>query len=268
MRAIIMAGGLGTRLRPLTNALPKPLIPLGDRPILDIILTQLANQGFTRVTLCVGHLGELIKSYFGHGQKWGIKLDYIFEQQPLGTMGPLRLIDDLPEQFIVMNADLLTDLDMADLLTQHKKSKALATLATRTHTTQVEFGVLECLSGAEQGEISVTAFIEKPTLRHTTSMGIHALSRNVVAIIEPNQLFGLDHLMHRLLATGQKVEAYQHEGLWLDIGRHNDYEQAIAEFEPMRERLLGQRLIPLPLVGLPKPVSRHAGRVKQAPFAR
>jgi NDP-mannose synthase len=243
MRAVIMAGGLGTRLRPFTNALPKPLVPIGDRPVLDLILHQLKGAGFSHVTLAVGHLAELIQAYFGDGRKWGLKLDYTFEDKPLGTIGPLATLTDLPEQFLVMNADLLTNLPFAQLMAQHQANKALVTLATRTLTTQIEYGVLSLDDSGGQ----VLQFTEKPTLRHTASLGIHVLSRQVLGQIPSGQLFGLDHLMHGLLNAGQPINVFPFEGYWLDIGRPGDYEQAVAEFEQWKDHLLPEPLPTKPL---------------------
>lgn len=238
MRAVILAGGLGTRLRPFTNALPKPLVPIGDRPILDILLTQLRHSGFTHVTLACGHLAELIKAYGGHGERWGLMLDYVFEEQPLGTIGPLRQITNLPEHVLVMNADILTDLDFSALMAFHRQKGAAMTLACRELTTQIEYGVLDIhpKTGQMQG------FREKPTLRHTTSMGIHVVNRDLLGFVPEGQLFGLDHFMSVLLEKHLPIQAYPFEGFWLDIGRAGDYEQARVEFEAMRGRFLPTEL--------------------------
>lgn len=236
--AIILAGGKGTRLKPYTAVFPKPLVPLGDMPVLEVVLRQLKYYGFERVTLAVGHLAELIQAYFGNGQKLGIELRYVFEEQPLGTAGPLALIEDLPEHVLVMNGDLVTDLNFALLLEAHQKAHAetgtLATMAVYQRTTQIDFGVIDF--DPENGHVK--GFREKPTLKHPVSMGINVFSREVLPYIPAGQFFGLDHLMAALLSAGETIEAYPFEGYWLDIGRHGDYHNAMADFELMQDRLL------------------------------
>jgi NDP-mannose synthase len=253
MQAVIMAGGKGTRLRPYTSIFPKPLVPLGDMPVLELILRQLAYYGFKDVVLAVGHLSELIQAYFGDGSKLGVRLRYVQESKPLGTIGPLKLIDALDESFLVMNGDVVTDLNYGDLFSQHQHSGAEATLALYQKTTQIEFGVLDF----EPKTLQITQFREKPVFVHPISMGIHVFRRSVLQHIITEQLYGLDHLMAALLtpeASQQKtskngsspsvaqtktnIKAYPFEGYWLDIGRHGDYQDALSEFELMRHRLL------------------------------
>lgn len=235
MRAVILAGGKGTRLRPYTTTIPKPLVPLGDRSILDILLHRLAKCGCERATLTVGHMAELIMAYFGDGAKWGVPLDYSIEDQPLSTIGPLKLIDDLPEHFLVMNGDLLTDLDFADLYETHVESGALGTVAVFEREVKIDFGVL----GYDDGSRRLTRFTEKPTERFSVSMGIYAFSREILDLVPKGRPFGFDDLMLASLEGGLDVRVYPYDGYWLDIGRPDDYDRANADFESMRDRLLG-----------------------------
>src|SRR5687767_1958674 len=173
-RAVILAGGRGTRLRPYTTVLPKPLMPIGDYPILEVVIRQLARHGFDHVTLAVNHHAELIKAFCGTGSKWGISLDYSLEDEPLGTMGPLRLLPDLPEHFLVMNGDILTDLSYSDFYDRHVEANRLFTISSRSREHVVDYGVLQIdRSGNLQG------FCEKPTTRYEVSMGIYMLGREV-----------------------------------------------------------------------------------------
>lgn len=235
MRAVILAGGKGTRLKPYTTTIPKPLVPLGDRSILDILLSRLAKSGCDRATLTVGHMAELIMAYFGDGARWGVPLDYSIEDQPLSTIGPLKLIDDLPEHFLVMNGDLLTDLDFADLYRTHVESGAAGTVAVYEREVKIDFGVLGY--DAASGRLSV--FTEKPTERFSVSMGIYAFSRDILELVPEGRAYGFDDLMLDSLERGLDIRVYPYDGYWLDIGRPDDYDRANVDFESMREKLLG-----------------------------
>jgi NDP-sugar pyrophosphorylase family protein len=220
-RAVILAGGLGTRLRPYTVAIPKPLMPLGQYPILEIIIRQLRNAGFGHVTLAVNHQADLFRAFFGDGSKWGVRIDYSLETKPLSTMGPLRLIPDLPEHFLVMNGDILSDVPYGDFLEAHAVADRLFTISASRRVQRIDYGVLQidaeqCLSGFE----------EKPVIPFLVSMGIYAVSRRVLDSIPPDQAFGFDHLVLSYLDSGQSVATVVHEGYWLDIGRPEDYERA------------------------------------------
>lgn len=232
-RAVILAGGAGKRLRPYTTVLPKPLMPLGEYPILEIILRQLAAQGFDHVTLAVNHQAEIIKAFFNSGERWGLRVDYSLETQPLGTMGPLRLIPDLPEDFIVMNGDVLTDLDFAAFLDRHRAEGNLFTVSAYQRENQVDYGVLVL---DKTGRLA--AFEEKPVHRYNVSMGVYALNRAVLADIPAGKRFGFDQLMLSLLEQGKPVAVRPYDGYWLDIGRPDDYMKAIDEFDQMRDRFL------------------------------
>jgi NDP-sugar pyrophosphorylase family protein len=232
-RAILLAGGKGTRLRPHTVVLPKPLMPIGEYPIIEVVIRQLIHAGFERITLAVNHHAELIKAFFGDGSKWGVPIDYSLEDKPLGTMGPLRLIRDLPDHFLVMNGDILTDLDFAQFYEQHVSADDLFTISSHHRQHVIDYGVLE--TAADQ----LVGFREKPTTAYEVSMGIYMVSRRVVNLIPEGRLYGFDNLMLDLLARdGGRVHVRRFDGYWLDIGRPDDYAQAIEQFEAMRARFL------------------------------
>jgi len=232
--AVILAGGRGTRLRPLTTSLPKPLVPIGDAfPILEIVCRQLRHAGFEHVTLAIGHLGTLIEAVVGDGSQWGLRVDYAREDAPLGTMGPvIGMADRLPENVLVLNGDVLTDLDFGAVLRGHAASGAPLTIATYDRTVAVDFGVLHV-----DGD-SVVGFEEKPTLAYTVSMGVYGVSRAALQRYPPGRAFGFDDLVLDLLARGEAPRVHRHDGYWLDIGRPDDYERANADFERMRDVFL------------------------------
>ncbi len=234
MQAVILAGGKGRRLRPYTTVLPKPLMPLGDMPIIEVVLRQLAAGGFDQVTVAVGYLAELLMAYCGDGSKFGLKLSYSREEEPLGTAGPLALIDGLDDTFLVMNGDVLTSLDLRGLVQQHRASGAVATIATHQRQQQINYGIIE-----SDDHDRVSAYIEKPTYRYQVSMGIYVLEPAVLGFIPRGQYLDLPDLVRQLMAAGRPVMAHPFDGYWLDIGRHDDYEQAVEEFEAMRPMLLG-----------------------------
>jgi NDP-sugar pyrophosphorylase family protein len=224
---------MGRRLRPYTVVLPKPLMPLGDFPILEIIIRQLANSGFDRVTLAVNHQADIIKSYFGTGDKWGIRIDYSLERKPLGTMGPLKLIQDLPEHFLVMNGDVLTDLDFGDFYTRHLNNGNFFSISSFKRCEQSEYGVLDVNDGRK-----LTGFREKPVHEYEVSMGVYMLSKEVLGLIPDDTPFGFDELMYTMIESGKPVAVIRHEGCWMDIGRPDDYEQAIDKFEEDKKLFL------------------------------
>lgn len=206
---------------PYTTLVPKPLVPIGqDKAVLEIILEQLRDCGFTRATIAVNHFARLIQAYFGDGRHLGIDIDYSLEEQPLGTMGPLRLIPDLPENFLVMNGDVLTDLRFAEFLNSHSSSESSFTISAFAREEKSEFGVLQTEDGV------LTGFLEKPVSKRLVSMGIYGANRAVVQEIEGNTVFGFDNLMLKLLDKQQKVRVAEWSGTWLDIGRPGDYEEA------------------------------------------
>jgi NDP-sugar pyrophosphorylase family protein len=232
-RAVILAGGKGTRLRPYTVVLPKPLMPLGDYPILEVIVRQLVAAGFDHITMTVNHQADLIKTFFGNGEKWGINIDYSLEDKPLSTMGPLSLISDLPENFLVMNGDILTDLDFNAFYQEHVNQKNIFTISSYVREHVNLYGVLET-NEAQQ----LVDFKEKPVTRFEVSMGIYMLNKTVLNFIPYNQPYGFDHLMLDLIKTNKNATVRQFEGYWLDIGRPDDYMIAIDEFEKNKEIFL------------------------------
>ncbi|MFI8930211.1 NDP-sugar synthase [Streptomyces sp. NPDC053474] len=234
MHAVILAGGKGVRLRPYTTALPKPLVPIGDQhAILEIVLRQLSAAGFTSCTIAIGHLGHIIRAYVGNGSRWNLRIGYSTEESPLGTMGPLlTMLDRLPEHFLVMNGDVLTDLDFADVLRSHQESKAPLTIATYPREVHIDFGVLTT------EERRVVAFTEKPSVDYRVSMGVYGVSRDTLAPYTPGLPLGFDELVLDLLKTENPPHAYAFDGYWLDIGRPDDYDRANAEFTTHRSLLL------------------------------
>jgi NDP-sugar pyrophosphorylase family protein len=240
MHAVILAGGKGARLRPYTTALPKPLVPIGDsHSILEIILRQLAAYGFTSVTLAINHLGSLIRAYVGDGSRWGLDVTYAEESTPLSTVGPLfALKDTLPEHFLVMNGDVLTNLDFRKLLDAHRQSDAPLTVATAVRTTPIEFGVLKVVDGR------IVGFAEKPSLTHRVSMGVYGLSRETLRPYQAGTPLGFDQLVLELIADGRPPASYDFDGFWLDIGRPDDYDEANRAFAELRPLLLPERTGP------------------------
>lgn len=231
--AVILAGGKGSRLRPYTVVLPKPLMPIGEYPILEVIIRQLAKHGFTTITLAVNHQAELIKAFFSDGNKWGVQIFYSLENEPLGTMGPLKLIQQLPDNFLVMNGDILTNLSYSNFYNTHVVSKALFTISSHKREQMIDYGVLQV---NEQQQL--IGFTEKPRNHYEVSMGIYMLNKKVLKHIPNKQAFGFDHLMLQLIQQKQTVVVQPFDGLWLDIGRPDDYMQAIEQFDQLKDEFL------------------------------
>lgn len=221
-RAIILAGGRGTRLKPYTTVIPKPLVPIGDKAILEILIEKLKKNGIMNLTLCVNHLAEIIIAYFGNGKKYKIKINYSIEDKPLSTVAPLKLIKDLPANFFVMNGDLLTDLNFNDLYEYHTKKRSLLTIATYKRKVKIDFGVIKFDKKTHQA----VDFFEKPEYKFDVSMGVYVFNKKVLDFVPNNKPFGFDDLMLTLLKNNQKVNIYPYDGYWLDIGRPDDYEKA------------------------------------------
>jgi NDP-mannose synthase len=236
-RAVILAGGEGTRLRPYTTVLPKPLMPIGDRPVLDIVVRQLKAHGFERITMATGYLAELIEAFFRDGKNYDIAIDYYREREPLGTVGALALIDGLADDdVLVMNGDVLTDIDYGALLERHRASDAAATIATKSREIQVSLGVLRFAD--EDDATRLTGYDEKPVIDYVASMGVYCFAPRALSRIEPGERLDFPDLVLRLIADGEVVRAWPSDDYWLDIGRHDDYEQAQEEFESVRDRLI------------------------------
>lgn len=237
MQAIILAGGKGTRLRPFTATLPKALVPIGDYPIIEVVLRQLKRRGFREVVVATGHLAELIEAYCGDGRRWGLKIRYVKEERPLGTAGALKLVRGLAPHFLTINADVLTTLDFGRLLAEHKRSGAAATVAVCERETVVDFGVMKLDA---QGRVA--SYDEKPRLRYLVSMGVNCFDRRSVELIKRGESLGMPDFVERLRAAGKLVRGRRAREEWLDIGRPSDYEavqQAFADPKVRRRYLPG-----------------------------
>lgn len=232
-RAVVLAGGRGTRLRPYTVVLPKPLMPIGEYPILEVVVRQLVRYGFGRVTLAVNHQAELIKAFFGDGQRWGVDIDYSMEDRPLSTIAPLKCVAGLPENFLLMNGDVLTDLDLAALYCEHVRNHRLFTIAASRREHVIDYGVLGTDAAGR-----LVSFQEKPQVNYLVSMGVYIVNRAVLDMVPEGRAYGFDHLMHDLLKRGEHVHVHPYQGYWMDIGRVDDYMRAIEEFDGRRPQLL------------------------------
>ena len=233
VRVVILAGGKGRRLQPYTTVFPKPLMPLGEMPILEIVLRQLKLSGFKKITLSVNHLADLIRSFFGNGSQLGLDITYCIEDKPLGTAGSISLVEDLSDPFLVMNGDLLTTIDYSAFVKKHMKSNAIATIATITRRVQIDYGVIKLGNKNE-----LIAYEEKPELKYLVSTGINVFSKDVLEFIPRGQYLDIPVLMVNLLRAKKLVLTYLDEYEWFDIGRPDDYEKAISEFEKSKDKYL------------------------------
>jgi NDP-sugar pyrophosphorylase family protein len=232
MQAIILAGGKGTRLKPYTTVLPKPLMPIGDCPILEVVIKQLKKSGFDKITLAIGHQHDIFIAFFGNGEKWGIPIDYYIEKEPLGTAAPIRCIENLEDTFLMMNGDILTDIDYQKLFLLHKNKNADLTIATHKRTQNINYGILEY-----NHDQLLTKFSEKPFYDLNVSMGIYILSKPVVSYIPEKGRFDFPDLVQKLLLEKKKIYCHPYEGYWMDIGRPDDYEQAIEDYDKIKDLL-------------------------------
>jgi len=234
MKAVILAGGKGTRLKPYTTVFPKPLMPIGDNPILEIVIHQLKSHGFNEIIMAVGHLAELIMVFFNDGSKYGIKIKYTREEKPLGTAGPLALMkEELKETFLMMNGDVLTTLNYSDLVDYHKRTEAIATIALKKRTVKIDFGVPE----VDEAN-NIIGYTEKPDVEYLVSMGIYAFDPRVLEYIEPSKYLDFPDLIKKLISNGETVKGYVYDGYWLDIGRPDDYERANREIDEIYNELV------------------------------
>lgn len=221
MKAVIQSGGRGTRLRPYTSVLPKPLMPIGARPVLELLLKWLRRNGIEDVYITTGYLGHLIRSFCGDGRQWGMNITYTQETEPLGTIGPLSLLrDQLDCTFFVLNGDILTDLSLGAFRDCHRAHGHPVTIATTQRTLKMDFGVINDAGGI------VSEFREKPTLSNIVSMGIYCMEPEVLRFIPDGTPFGFDDLVFCLMEKGVPVHTYRHNGQWLDIGRVDDFHHA------------------------------------------
>lgn len=231
---VVLAGGRGTRLAPYTTLLPKPLMPIDDMPVLEILLRRLRAAGYRRVHLAVGHLAELIEAFFGDGSRFGVEIVYLREDAPLGTAGPLGSIEPSEEHVLVMNGDLFTTLDFNAVVATHRERHAAATIAIRRREVPVEFGVVRAADGF------VAAFEEKPVLSYEVSMGVYVFGAAALAQLERGVHVDFPEFLQLLLDQGLRVAVHRSDDFWLDIGRAEDYELAQSRFDELREAMLGE----------------------------
>lgn len=234
IRTVLMAGGKGSRLRPFTSVFPKPLMPIGDVPIMDIVIRQLRHFGCKDITIATGYLAELVFAYLGDGSQYGLNLKFVREKEPLGTIGALSLVPiEDSESYLVLNGDVLTTMDFGDLVRQHRESGAVATVATYRRPSSIDKGVLTIEPSGR-----ILAIVEKPTHFNSVAMGIYVFERDVVKFIRPGMRLDAPQLIESLIRDGSLVQSYMFDGYWLDIGLPRDYEQALSEFETNRKALL------------------------------
>ena len=235
MKAIVLAGGKGTRLAPYTHILPKPLMPIGDMPILEVLIQQMKRSGITDIILSVGHLAHLLESYFQDGSKYGINLRYSREDEPLGTAGPLSLIEDLNDTFLVTNGDVFTTLDLRTMIDFHHQNGGCATIAMHERKVQIDLGVIQLDGGSK-----VSGYIEKPSMDYCVSMGIYIFEPKVLEYIPYGKYLDFPDLVNILLENEEQVIGYPFEGYWQDLGRADDYQQAGEDFERIKSEIFGE----------------------------
>jgi NDP-mannose synthase len=235
MQVVIMAGGQGTRLRPYTATFPKPLVPIGDIPVMELLLRQLKAAGVTEVVLAVNHLHHLLRAFFGDGERFGLRISYSLEEAPLGTAGPIgAVLDRLDETFFVTNGDLLTTLDFAAMLAAHHKSGADATVGSFWREIKSEFGVLDT-----DEDMRMTGYREKPVQTHLVSMGLYVLQRRaLMPYVKAGIRLDMPDLVRSMMTDGLHVLCHTQECFWLDIGRPDDYAQAQEIFSHNRRLFL------------------------------
>ena len=234
MRAVILAGGRGTRLAPFTYVLPKPMMPIGDKTILEILLRQMKRAGINHVVLTVGHLAGLMQAFFQDGQQYDLDITYSYEAVPLGTAGPLAMVPNLEKTFMVSNGDVLTLLNFNDLLDFHRQQNAICTIAVHERAVHIDLGVIE----QNNGDYVITGYVEKPTLNYRVSMGIYMFEPRVLDYIPKNEYLDFPDLVKILLANGERIVGYPYSGYWRDLGNPEDYTQACLDFEQMRSQFL------------------------------
>ena len=233
MRAVVLAGGKGSHLAPYTTILPKPLMPIGNMPILEVLLRQMKHASITHVVLMVGHLASLLRAYFGDGAQWNMDITYSLEQVPLGTAGPLALVKNLNQIFLVTHGDPLTTLDLKKLIALHKQKGGIATLAAHQRQVSIDLGVIQW-----DGDDRISGYIEKPTTEYTVSMGLYVFEPRVLKYIPAGQYLDFPDLILKLIASGETVNGYTFDGYWMDLGRPDDYVQANQDFCNMKKQFL------------------------------
>lgn len=233
MKTVILAGGAGTRLKPYTTIFPKPLMPIGDKPILEIIIRQLKSSGLEDIIITVGHLGELIMAFFGDGSQLGVNIKYSKEDEPLGTAGGLSLIkEELKDTFLMVNGDTLTTLNFSELVSHHQRSGAMTTIALKRREVYIDFGIVEL-----DDNDNIQGYTEKPTTKHLVSMGINVFEPRVLEYVKAGKKLDFPELAQTLIANDEKVKGFIFDGYWLDIGRQEDYKRANEEIEDISKIL-------------------------------
>lgn len=227
-----MTGGKGLRMAPYTKVLPKGLLPIEEQPILEIIVKQLSYYGFHSITMACGYLAPLIQTYFGDGSKWNVNITYHVEDQPLGTVGSLKKLNNLQEPFLVINCDVLTTLDLREFARFHSKDKSLLTIASQKKNIPFDLGVLQT------EKEKVIDFLEKPTQSNHVSMGIYMMSPAILSYIPENQMVDVPDLIYALLGEKHDIRHFDNESFWIDIGRPTEYNEANEMFPAMKKRLL------------------------------
>ncbi len=233
MHSVILAGGKGTRLAPYTRVFPKPMMPIGDKTILEILLHQMKTAGINHVTLTVGHLAGLMRAFFQDGSQYDLDIQYAYEDTPLGTAGPLANITHLTDTILVANGDVLSLLPIDQLIAFHKEKGGICTIAMHPRAVKIDLGVIEM-----DGNHQVQNYIEKPTIDYSVSMGLYVFEPRVLEYIPKGQYLDFPDLVKKLLAAGETVIGYPYDGYWQDLGNPADYEQAVEDFESMRHLFL------------------------------
>jgi NDP-sugar pyrophosphorylase family protein len=223
-RAVVLAGGRGSRLYPFTASLPKPLLPVGEHPVIELIVRRLAMFGAGRITVAVNYLADLVESFLGDGRRFGVPIDYVREAAPLGTAGPVGLVEPWNGPLVVTNGDVLADIDIQKLLACHRERCASLTVTTMVQSLRIEAGVL-----TTDASLRVTGMVEKPSVEHRISLGAYVLAEHVGSLIVPNERLEMPELILKLVSRGDPVVAYDHTGFWLDIGRPDDFAKAQAD---------------------------------------
>jgi len=231
VRAVVLAGGKGARLSPYTAILPKPLMPVGDQAIVEILIRQLKHCGCRRITMALGHLAHLVQAVLGNGDNLDVQIDYSIENTPLGTSGPLLLIERPSQTFIVLNGDVLTDLSFEDLLNFHSTNNAVATIATHRRTVNIDYGVVH------REDLRMVGYEEKPMMNYEVSMGIYVLEPSVLRYIPPTSYQDFPDLVRILLENKEKVLCYPHEGIWFDLGRVEDFQKVQELSDTLAEQI-------------------------------
>ncbi len=232
-QVVILAGGQGSRLRPYTTILPKPLLPVGEIPILEILVRQLGYYGFKNILISTGYLAELIEAYFGDGRRWGVCIRYVRESKPLGTAGALKLAKHTGDDFLVINGDVLTDMDFSAFFKWHKQQKAMASIAIKERKIKNDFGVIEVGPHHELKD-----YHEKPQQVSFVSMGVNVFNAKAKGFIKKDEYIGIPDLMLRLKSACRRVCCYQAQGQWLDLGRLEDLERAQDIFKHHKKKFI------------------------------